>query len=73
MRGVHDGASAGCKGVQEQKKVLDSVFVAQRELLEKYVNKDVAQVPQLFVPYKEVLDVYQCRLAGARGCMPGMV
>ena len=62
MRGVHDGAMQGAKGVQEQKKVLDSVFVAQRELLAKYINKDVTQVPQLFVPYKEVLDVYHAGL-----------
>lgn len=62
MRGVHDGAMQGAKTVQEQKTVLDSVFQAQRSMLAKYVNKDVTQVPQLFVPYKEVLDVYHAGL-----------
>ena len=62
MRGVHDGAMQGAKTTEEQKTVLDSVLVAQRELLGKYVNKDVTQVPQLFVPYKEVLDVYHAGL-----------
>ena len=62
MRGVHDGAMLGANTVQEQKTVLDSVLKAQRMLLAKYVNKDVTQVPQLFVPYKEVLDVYHAGL-----------
>ena len=62
MRGVHDGAMQGAKTVEEQKTVLDSVLKAQRELLGKYVDKDVTQVPQLFVPYKEVLDVYHAGL-----------
>ena len=62
MRGVHDGAMQGAKTTEEQKTVLDSVLVAQRELLGKYVEKDVTQVPQLFVPYKEVLDVYHSGL-----------
>ena len=30
----------GAKTVEEQKAVLDRVFVDQRGLLEKYVNKD---------------------------------
>ena len=62
MRGVHDGAMQGAQTVQEQKNVLDSVLKAQRKMLSKYVNKDVTQVPQLFVPYKEVLDVYHAGL-----------
>lgn len=62
MRGVHDGAMQGAKGVQEQKTVLDSVLVAQRSLLAKYVNKDLTQVPQLFIPYKEIQAVYDAGL-----------
>lgn len=62
MRGVHDGKMQGAKTVEEQKAVLDRVFVDQRGLLEKYVNKDVTQVPQVFIPYKEVLDIYHAGL-----------
>lgn len=62
MRGVHDGKMQGAKTVEEQKAVLDGVFVDQRGLLEKYVNKDVTQVPQVFIPYKEVLDIYHAGL-----------
>ncbi len=62
MRGVHDGAMQGAKTVEEQKSVLEKVFVDQRSLLAQYVNKDVTQVPQVFIPYKEVLDVYNAGL-----------
>jgi hypothetical protein len=62
MRGVHDGAMQGAKTVEEQKEVLTKVFEDQRKLLSQYVNKDVSQVPQVFIPYKEVLDVYNAGL-----------
>lgn len=62
MRGVHDGKMQGAKTVAEQKAVLDRVFADQRGLIEKYVNKDVTQVPQVFIPYKEVLDIYHAGL-----------
>lgn len=62
MRGVHDGKMQGAKTVEEQKAVLDRVPADQRGLLEKYVNKEVTQVPQVFIPYKEVLDIYHAGL-----------
>lgn len=62
MRGVHDGAMNGAKTVEEQKAVLGRVFRDQRELLAKYVNDDVTKVPQVFIPYKEVLDIYNAGL-----------
>lgn len=58
MRGVHDGAMNGAKTVEEQKSVLTKVFADQRNLLSRYVNRNVTEVPQVFIPYKEVLDVY---------------
>lgn len=58
MRGVHDGAMQGAKTVEEQKRVLERVFKDQRSLIEKYVKPDASQVPQVFIPYKEVLDIY---------------
>ena len=62
MRGVHDGKMQGAKTVEEQKAVLDRVLADQRGLIKKYVNKDVTQVPQVFIPYKEVLDSYNAGL-----------
>ena len=60
MRGVHDGRMP-CKGAsnrEKAQKLQDEVIPAQRQLLAEYVNPDPAKVPQLFCPYKEVLDLY---------------
>ena len=62
MRGVHDGKMQGAKTVEEQKAVIDRVFADQRGLIEKYVDKEVTKVPQVFIPYKEVLDIYHAGL-----------
>jgi hypothetical protein len=58
MRGVHDGQMQGVKTTEEYKIALTKVIKDQRELLTKYVNPEVTKVPQIFVPYKEVLNVY---------------
>ena len=62
MRGVHDGQMQGAKTVEEQKNVTEHVLKDQRELLRKYVNSDITAVPQVFIPYKEVLDIYHAGL-----------
>ena len=62
MRGVHDGQMQGAKTVEKQKAVLERVLKDQRDLLRKYVNKDVEAIPQVFIPYKEVLDIYRAGL-----------
>lgn len=62
MRGVHDGAMNGAKTVEEQKTVLGKAIADQRCLLSQYVSKNVTKVPQVFIPYKEVLDVYNAGL-----------
>lgn len=62
MRGVHDGAMNGAKTVEEQKQVLSRAISDQRDLLKKYVGGNIEDIPQVFIPYKEVLDVYNARL-----------
>ncbi len=62
MRGVHDSGMLGAKGVEEQKAVLTRAIADQRQLLKQYVNDDVTRVPQVFIPYKEVLDIYHAGL-----------
>jgi hypothetical protein len=59
MRGIHDGPMEGVKGLDAQTTALQQVIDDQRELLRRYVNPDVTQVPQAFVPYKEVLQVME--------------
>lgn len=62
MRGVHDGQMQGAKTIEEQKAVLERVLKDQRGLLKKYVNEDLTTIPQAFIPYKEVLDIYNAGL-----------
>lgn len=62
MRGVHDSAMKGAKTVEEQKNVLTQAIADQRNMIARYVNEDVTAVPQVFIPYKEVLDVYHAGL-----------
>jgi len=62
MRGLHDSKMQGANTVQEQKDALTNVLKDQRDMLARYVNKDVEKVPQVFIPYKEVLDVYKSGL-----------
>ena len=62
IRGVHDGKMQGAKTIKEQKTALEQILKDQRGLLETYVNKEVTAIPQVFIPYKEVLDVYHAGL-----------
>ncbi|MDE6628283.1 MAG: glycosyl hydrolase 115 family protein, partial [Muribaculaceae bacterium] len=62
MRGVHDSGMLGAKTVEEQKANLTNVLELQRRMLAEKVNPDVTAVPQVFIPYKEVLDIYNAGL-----------
>jgi hypothetical protein len=59
MRGIHDGVMQGPKSDAERAALLERIIVDQRALLARHVNPQVEQVPQLFVPYKEVLAQYR--------------
>jgi hypothetical protein len=38
--------------------VLERIFADQRSILRKWVNKDLTKVPQVLIPYTEVLNLY---------------
>jgi hypothetical protein len=59
MRGIHDGSMPGPKDKKEKVKLLESVITNQREMLSKDIFKSSTDIPQIFCPYKEVLDLYQ--------------
>jgi hypothetical protein len=64
MRGIHDSGMP-CSGATNAQKVLkmqNEIFPAQRQTLSTWVNPDPAKVPQIFCPYKEVLDLYNMEL-----------
>lgn len=58
LRGVHDGRMRGVKSIDEETEVLGKVIKDQRELLVSNIGKKVTELPQAFVPYKEVLKAY---------------
>lgn len=62
MRGVHDGRMNGAVTLDEQREILSKVIADQRAIIEKHSGKKAERVPQIFVPYKEVLDVYRTGL-----------
>jgi hypothetical protein len=56
MRGIHDSGMVGASDLQGRKALLETIFADQRRLL---AERGVADAPQVFTPYKEVLDVYR--------------
>ena len=62
MRGMHDGQMQGVNSPEETKDLLAKVIDEQRQLLSECNNRDVYTVPQVFIPYKEVLDAYNAGL-----------
>ena len=59
MRGIHDSGMPGGGTPREKAARLRVIIADQRDLLARLVNPDVAQVPQIFCPYKEVLELYR--------------
>jgi hypothetical protein len=62
MRGKHDGLMQGVRGLEEHRAALSRIIPDQRELIAEYIDSDVTKVPQAFIPYKEVLEVYNAGL-----------
>lgn len=58
MRGVHDGQMEGVKDLKEAVPLVEGIIGEERDLLSKYINKDVTTIPQALTPYKEVLEIY---------------
>ena len=61
MRGVHDGAIQGYSSVSDKVTGLTSIIAYQRKLINDSIGNPTT-VPQMFCPYKEVLDAYNAGL-----------
>ena len=61
MRGIHDGSMEGLERatLDEKTAALQQVIDDQRGLLRKYIDKDLTRIPQMFMPYKEVLQIME--------------
>ncbi len=60
MRGLHDASMENTEG--KDVEILENVIKDQREILLKYIEKPIAKIPQIFVPYKETLDIYEKKM-----------
>lgn len=58
MRGIHDSSMEGYKTEQEKFDALQQVIDVQQGLIGRYVG-DPSKQDQVFVPYKEVLELYE--------------
>jgi hypothetical protein len=58
MRGVHDSKMEGAKNVEESISMVGKIIGIQREMLSNTFKKPLNEIPQVFVPYKEVLELY---------------
>ena len=58
MRGIHDSSMEGYQTDEEKFVALQQVIDDQQELLRKHIG-DPRHLRQMFVPYKEVLQLYE--------------
>ncbi len=61
MRGIHDSGMMGADTQEARLATWEKIFADQRNLIARYLG-DPTQVPQIFVPYKEVLPDYDAGL-----------
>lgn len=62
MRGLHDEAMKGSTDNTVRARTLEKVMADQRQILETHKKKSATEIPQIFVPYKETLDIYDAGL-----------
>ncbi len=58
MRGIHDGSMEGAKTMEQKLDGLQRVIDDQQDLIAKHIG-DPSKQTQIFVPYKEVLQIYE--------------
>ena len=61
MRGVHDSGINGYNSTAERVVALTDIIAYHRQLLRDSIG-DPTTIPQIFIPYKEVLDCYNAGL-----------
>ncbi|MCX2678671.1 glycosyl hydrolase 115 family protein [Galbibacter sp. EGI 63066] len=59
MRGIHDSGMSDVPEGYTKANVLEQVIDEERGILTKYIKEPAHEIPQVFVPYKEVLGIYE--------------
>lgn len=64
MRGVHDGAwsPSAASTTEEKKALLSEIMTEQRKILAEEIGSDIEDIPQVFIPYKEIQTIYNAGL-----------
>jgi hypothetical protein len=62
MRGIHDSGIPGPETTEGKLDLLQQVIHDQRLMLEANIGKPIESIPQIFCPYKEVLNIYRAGL-----------
>jgi hypothetical protein len=62
MRGLHDEGMRGNLSDKEKVGILEKVIADERNILIKHLDKPINNIPQIFVPYKETLNLYNLGL-----------
>ncbi|HYQ56081.1 MAG TPA: glycosyl hydrolase 115 family protein [Draconibacterium sp.] len=58
MRGIHDSGMEGDATLEQKVQLLNTIISDQRGILTNVIKKPIENIPQVFVPYKEVLEQY---------------
>ena len=62
IRGIHDSSMQGANTMDEKKALVSKAITNQRAMLDAGVSKEWGPIAQCFVPYKEVLAIYDAGL-----------
>ena len=62
IRGIHDSAMQGANTPEEKQALVLKAITNQRAMIDAGVSKEWGPVAQCFVPYKEVLAIYDAGL-----------
>lgn len=64
MRGVHDGSwnPSAASTTSEKVELLSEIMTEQRKILQEEIGKPIEEIPQVFIPYKEINDIYNAGL-----------
>ncbi|MBN1996310.1 glycosyl hydrolase 115 family protein [candidate division KSB1 bacterium] len=59
LRGLHDAGMIGDFTQQEKVINLQNAIQDQRNILKKHIDAPIESVPQVLIPYKEVMELYE--------------
>ena len=58
LRGMHDREMRGNLKLEGRIALLEQVFEDERKILTTHIDKKITEIPQVFIPYKEVMTLY---------------